>query len=453
MRHPLRRQLLIPVAALLVSAVLLDAVCAAWFATARQERELALRLERVADVLGAASFPRHQAVLEQLQLLTGAEFVVWDRQSVAATTLPPAAQQSLSEWNIEQLSQRRGPLSLGGREYLVAAVRQPAREPYVLGVFFAEENLSQARWQAAAPVLAVGALTIVVLVPLLWGWSQRLGLRLARVQQQVEAVAAGNYEPLADDGGADDELRRLVRAVNALSGQLRQLREQIASSERSKLLGQFAGGLAHQLRNAVAGARLAVQLHERRCPAAPQDGSLGVALRQLSLTEQQLRGMLSLGRRQPAGRVPVQPGDLTAEVVDLVGPVAEHAQVKLQSIPGASLPTLIVDQDGVRAAVLNLVLNAIEAAGAGGSVSLQAAEHDRLVEWEVRDSGPGPSAELMQHLGEPFVTGKTEGVGLGLALARQVAADHGGRLSWGRDGRFTWFRLSLPAAPVSGARA
>jgi nitrogen-specific signal transduction histidine kinase len=63
---------------------------------------------------------------------------------------------------------------------------------------------------------------------------------------------------------------------------------------------------------------------------------------------------------------------------------------------------------------------------------------------EVLDSGPGPPAEIAAKLFEPFVTGKAEGVGLGLAVARQVVESHGGRISWDREGGRTRFWVELP---------
>src|SRR5439155_2804910 len=71
--------------------------------------------------------------------------------------------------------------------------------------------------------------------------------------------------------------------------------------------------------------------------------------------------------------------------------------------------------------------------------------HSSFVILEIHDSGPGPPADIADRLFEPFVTGKPEGVGLGLAVARQVAEAHGGRITWRRDRGVTRFTIELPA--------
>src|SRR5262249_31585382 len=86
------------------------------------------------------------------------------------------------------------------------------------------------------------------------------------------------------------------------------------------------------------------------------------------------------------------------------------------------------------------------APGGAGSASYSAfcILHSALV-LEVWDTGPGPAPEVAERLFEPFVTGKPEGVGLGLAVARQVAEAHGGAITWTREGGRTCFRVELPA--------
>jgi signal transduction histidine kinase len=92
----------------------------------------------------------------------------------------------------------------------------------------------------------------------------------------------------------------------------------------------------------------------------------------------------------------------------------------------------------------NVIGNAVEAAGPGATVEvgLAATRSGALV--EVADTGPGPPTDVAAKLFEPFVTGKPEGIGLGLAVAKQAAEAHGGRITWDRrDGR-TVFRIEFP---------
>jgi signal transduction histidine kinase len=161
--------------------------------------------------------------------------------------------------------------------------------------------------------------------------------------------------------------------------------------------------------------------------------------------ETQVRGLLSLGRGERRPDVRCDAAALLADVAALVEPACAHSRVALEVATRDSELCVWAEIEGLRAAVLNLTLNAIEAAGAGGHVALKARAEEATVVFEVIDTGPGPPAALAETLGEPFVTGKPEGVGLGLALARQVATDHGGALSWRRERDKTVFCLTLPA--------
>jgi signal transduction histidine kinase len=229
-----------------------------------------------------------------------------------------------------------------------------------------------------------------------------------------------------------------------LGVRLRRLEGALRKSGRMRVLGQVSSGLAHQLRNAVAGAKLATQLHARSCEFG-DDESLDVALRQLARVEGDLARFLDLGR-DDVPRRPCHLVELVEEAVALLRPQCRHADVQLCWEPPAADPVVLGDPGRLSHVVVNLVSNAIEAAGPGGQVEVAvepAGDADCLI--GVWDTGPGPAAAVAERLCEPFVTGKADGVGLGLFVARQAAEAHGGRLGWRREAGRTCFWVELPA--------
>jgi signal transduction histidine kinase len=325
--------------------------------------------------------------------------------------------------------------------------------------------------ESAWPVLAVGTATLAVLVPLGLAATTRLGRRIAMVERHVARIAGGDFGATLDASGAGTapaaEIERLVVGVNTLSTTLASLRSSLVAGERQRLLGQLAAGFAHELRNAITGARLAIDLHRRRChaatvggnaaapaaaaarmPTATADDSLTVALHQLDVVAAEIRGLLALGSPDTSAAVAVDVPALAARVAELAGPRAAHAGVRLEADVPAGLVT-VGHPEALRAALVNLVLNAIDAAGRGGLVQIVArGVVAGGVTLSVEDDGPGPPEHLVAVLGEPFVTGKPEGVGLGLTVVGAVAEQHGGVLDWSRtDGR-THFTITLPAPPA-----
>ncbi len=166
------------------------------------------------------------------------------------------------------------------------------------------------------------------------GWvAHRITARIRRVQGQVARIVDGDFREL-EPSGQRDEVADLSRSINHLCVQLREMQRTIRETERSRLLAQFAAGLAHQLRNALTGARMSVQLHARRHPAPAGDQSLGVALRQLAMTEEQVKGLLSLGKVERRPAEPCDVGQLLADVAFLVDPACQHARVTLSHRAG-----------------------------------------------------------------------------------------------------------------------
>jgi signal transduction histidine kinase len=450
-RWSIRSQILVPLITIQAIAVTAATVATATLAARRSEGEIIGRLNDVLATLERGSFPYTGGVLNQMRGLSGAHFIAWGAAGEVKQTslpsmegLPESLHRVPAAVHMDSLAESPS-VSLGGTRYFAVAVRTPSGgRAGSLVVLYPETSWRTARREAATPplLLGLGSLGAMTLATSLI--AHRISSRIRRVQQQVAGIAAGHFHEI-DLGGGRDEVADLTISINRMSSQLKGLRQTIQQSERARLLSQLAAGLAHQLRNSLTGARMSVQLHLKRHPAHPGDETLAVALRQLALIEEQVKALLSTGRLE---RSPPEVCDLHLvldDVARLVDPACQHSRVVLRQSPRAAGPLLVrADRSGLRAAVLNLTLNAIDAAGQGGTVCLAASACDGEVAVEVADSGDGPPAELADHLYEPFITSKPEGVGLGLALAKQVAIDHAGRLSWNRTDQMTRFILTVP---------
>lgn len=456
MRWPIRFQWLVPFGTILVVAVTVTSVSSAWLAARRNTAITIEQVNRLIETLSNSRFPFSANVLEQMRGLSGAEFAAFDQQGrLLATTFPgeqfptEALREIEQQGTIKSLSDASTTV-IGGRNYFASQIThlQPSTHTDALLVLYPEARWQQARSDAILPPLLVGGTTLGLMFVVSAWLAGRMSRRIDRMQEQVAAIADGDFRQLPLES-RNDEIQDLSRSVNQMSRQLREMQETIRQTEQTRLLGQLAGGLAHQLRNAITGARMAIQIHAKRCSKSDED-SLDVALRQLQLTEEQIRGLLSLGK--PEQRTPIQREvqTLIEEIALLVGPVCKHAGVGFRQemqFADDRTPdnTIVSDSERLRTALLNLVLNAIEAAGSGGEVWLKGQfDAERLV-FEVIDTGPGPPAELGDRIFDVFITGKPEGVGFGLALAHQVAVDQQGHLNWTRENNRTCFRMELPA--------
>jgi signal transduction histidine kinase len=246
---------------------------------------------------------------------------------------------------------------------------------------------------------------------------------------------------------ANDEVRDLTVSVNEMAKCLAALQRAVQTTERLRLTGQLASGLAHQLRNSATGAKLALQVYL----AENADGdteALSVTLRQLSLMETNLRRFIDLGRPGEGTRQDCSLGSILTDVVELHRPRCKHAGIELRWEPPADDVRLDGDAGQLGDLFANLLANAVDAVGTGGEVAVSLRREDATAVVELTDTGPGPPPEVAGRLFEPFVTAKPEGIGLGLAVARHAAATHGGVITWGREAGRTVFRVELPVSRV-----
>jgi signal transduction histidine kinase len=463
MRWRIRTQILVPLLTLLLGVVGITTWTA--ISSANQARlQIETRVRNVARTLAESRFPLNDPILKQLKGLSGAELLFVGGGNARKATIPtddlempllePVAEE---DWQNLRLGPR---VTSGGQTFLCSAVRfeQPRRfensnvlyrDLYIL---YPEALWRDALWDAIWPSLVLGTFVGLASVALAIGVSERLSRRIQELERRTRLIASGDFGPMPLPG-RNDELRDLGRSINEMAERLAQLQKTVQETERLRLLGQLSGGLAHQLRNGITGARLAVQLHLRACAGKIDGEALQVALRQLSLLETNLKRFLALGE---TGQFCPEPCSLTAlvnEAQALLRPQCRHAGIDLRWQMPADEFTLRGDRSQLEQLILNVLGNAVEAAGPGGWVEalLQGKQENgtRTAVFEVSDSGPGPPPTVADHLFEAFVTSKPEGVGLGLAVAKQVVDAHGGAIGWRHDADHTCFRIELPLSTPS----
>jgi two-component system sensor histidine kinase HydH len=230
--------------------------------------------------------------------------------------------------------------------------------------------------------------------------------------------------------------------------------------EKQLLLSRLLARLAHEIRNPLSSLDIHVQLLEEDMANAPVDvrarsaGRFRIIRTELERLDNLVKQFLSLAGRSAPTLQPVDIAQVAEHVCALLRPEAAAHSISIDLQLPASLPPVVADPDQMTQALVNLVLNAVQAVGSGGSVKVAAsvASSGRDLEVTVADSGPGIDAANAAALFEPFYTTKEDGSGLGLWIVRQIAVAHRGTISAanGRGGGAV-FTLMLPLESEEGS--
>lgn len=231
------------------------------------------------------------------------------------------------------------------------------------------------------------------------------------------------------------------------------LEAEVARRQRLATLGDMAAGVSHEIRNPLNAISMGLQrLHAEFRPTTERE-EFDRVLALVSGEVRRLNGLveefLTLARPPVLKRERLRVADLVDETVALIEPEARRTGVGLERRVPDDLPPLTADRDRLKQVLLNLARNALEAMPDGGKLGLEAAATPRVLTLAVTDSGPGLSPEARTRLFEPYYTTKARGLGLGLAIARQIVEAHGGAIDVEpAAGGGSRFRVTLPREPV-----
>jgi two-component system, NtrC family, sensor histidine kinase HydH len=228
---------------------------------------------------------------------------------------------------------------------------------------------------------------------------------------------------------------------------------QSSVAEKRDLLARLLSRLAHEIRNPLSSLDIHVQLLEEDLgEAAPHiqqllSGRLEIIRGELTRLENIVRRFLRLASPSELDIETVELPAIFAHVTNLLSPEAAARQIEFDVNCDPALPTLMADGPQLTQAMLNLVINALQAVGNRGRIEIHASKQpqEEFVAIDVKDNGAGVPPDKLSEVFEPYFTTKEEGSGLGLWIVQQIAAAHGGNLrAANAPGGGAVFTLVLP---------
>lgn len=297
-------------------------------------------------------------------------------------------------------------------------------------------------------LVLLGAILVVAVVGLLalrvaGHLSRQLSRPLDELVGWTALVRQGRPLPPDDTARGAPEFALLRRSMRDMADGLEGARRQALDAERAEAFRESARRFAHELKNPLTPIRFAVARLRADAPPALRE-TIDVLAEESARLEAMARSFAQFGRLPDAPPTEV-------DLVELVTRVARATvpDSMTLTVPAGPVPLVVGDHEALVRAVTNVLLNAVEACGGTGAITVglapDAAGHVTLA---ITDNGPGIPAAVTARLFDPYVTTKPGGTGLGLAIARQTVEAHGGTITAASaPGSGTTVTIRLPVAP------
>lgn len=307
------------------------------------------------------------------------------------------------------------------------------------------------RWNPAASILQLG-IREAICVPMQGRYDVVGVIYIDTSTSPQEVIKKGTAAKFTED-----HLKLMIAIAHqaALAVEDTRYYSAMVQAERLAAVGQTIATVSHHIKNILQGIRGGSYLIEMGL--SEHDESLvrkgwGIVEKNQNKISALVLDMLTFSKEREPDLSPSDMNRVVADVVELMQSRASETHVELSWAPAAEMPTLVFDPEGLHRAVLNVVTNAIDAAGeaeSGGRVQV-ATRYDAetpMVRVMVEDNGPGIPPDQIETLFSPFVsTKKSRGTGLGLPVSQKILNEHGGRIVV-EDGSLggARFVLELPA--------
>lgn len=393
-----------------------------------------------------AGFPIDETVVRDLKRQTaGGDFVLIADGAPVASTLPAAESAEIAR------QYRRGPnlqhLVLGKGEFAVLGSTLRNVEGAPVGDLLTVHTFDTIRHDLDSllrKLILVWAAAIIAGLAVSGFLAHRILKPIRLLDEAAAMIARQEYATRVPEVG-NDELGRLARTFNAMCASIREAREELIRQERISTIGRLASSIVHDLRNPLAsiygGAEMMMDGHLNEAQLHRIATNVYRSSRAINDLLQELVDV-SRGRTQTPELCRLNEVIAAAAGTQASSADQQGVRIDVAVDPAIELP---LERARMERVFLNLIANAVDAMPGGGCVEIRAERNGESVVIHVDDTGPGIPLSVRKRLFQPFVSEGKNGLGLGLALARQTVLDHGGDL-WAEETRSSGarFRLRLP---------
>jgi signal transduction histidine kinase len=393
-----------------------------------------------------AGFPVDQNVAGDLKQRTGGSDFVFVAQGVPlASTLPAAESSEIAKmWHrggqlkdIETATDRVAVLGTPLRSIEGA----PAGDLLIVHSFAAITRGINALQKRLLLVWAAAILAGLAFSALL---AHRILKPIRQLDDAAALIARQEYAARVPEGG-NDELGRLARTFNDMCQSIQDARQELIRQERISTIGRLSSSIVHDLRNPLAsiygGAEM---MMDGALSEAQMQRVAGNIYRSSRAVNDMLQELVDVSRGRMQAPELCRLSEVIEAAVDAQTSTADQQGVTITADLDSAIE-IPLERARMERVFLNLISNALEVMPDGGRIKITVQQNCRDVVIRIDDTGPGIPAGVRARLFQPFVTASRNGLGLGLALSRQTALDHGGDL-WAEDSaeRGARFRLRLP---------
>ncbi|BCB96001.1 two-component sensor histidine kinase [Dissulfurispira thermophila] len=345
-------------------------------------------------------------------------------------------------------------------------------EQKTLGVLDVEISLAVAQESIKASTYkhVTGLVVGFVIISLIFliGGERLINAPLRELTDVMKRVESGDLSVRVKEN-KKDEFGYLSRAFNHMIDALESAKkeierchmEQMERASKLASLGEIISGIAHEIKNPLAGISCAIQVFNAEL--SDNDSKKSVILEilnQVNRLDRIVKDLLSYAKPKPPMLVPSKLHEILDKALFFVYPEAKGRNIVIDNRIDSEIPEILVDPDQIQQVFLNMIINAVHAMPNGGMLIISASKKDRqelqdvikrqlqdekFIAIEFQDTGKGISPEDLPYIFEPFFTKKTKGTGLGLSISRKIIMEHGGGISVKSElGKGSIFTVYLP---------